>query len=64
MTDQSVSVISSDQEGIRSLLVRLKAQPLQVGFQVQYEMPLSLVLKTYAENLFTVPQMILAKVVA
>jgi len=49
MTDQSASAVSSDQERIRNLLVRLKAQSLQVDFQVQREMALSLVLKPYLD---------------
>ena len=49
MTDQSISAISSDQEGIRSLLIRLKAQSLLLDFQVQREMALSLVLKPYLD---------------
>ena len=49
MTDQSASAVSSDQEGIRNLLVRLKAQSLRVDFQVQREMALSLVLKPYLD---------------
>ena len=51
MTDQSASAASGDQEGIRNLLVRLKAQSLRVDFQVQREMALSLVLKPYLDPL-------------
>jgi len=49
MTDQSASQVSSDQEGIRNLLVRLKAQSLKVDFQVQREIALSLILKPYLD---------------
>ena len=49
MSNHSRSAISSDQEGIRHLLVRLKAQSLKVGFQVQREVALSLVLKPYLD---------------
>ena len=49
MTDQSASAVSDDQEGIRNLLVRLKAQSLLVDFQVQREMALGLVLKPYLD---------------
>jgi hypothetical protein len=49
MTDQNASAASDDQEGIRNLLVRLKAQSLQVDFQVQREMALGLVLKPYLD---------------
>ena len=49
MTNQRASAVSSDQEGIRNLLARLKAQSLQVDFQVQREMALSLVLKPYLD---------------
>lgn len=49
MTDQMASTVSSDQEGIRNLLVRLKTQSLRVDFQVQREMALSLVLKPYLD---------------
>ncbi len=49
MTDQSASAVSSDQEGIRNLLVRLKAQSCQLDFQAQREMALSLVLKPYLD---------------
>ena len=41
----------NDQEGIRNLLVRLKAQSLEVDFQVQREMALGLVLKPYLDPL-------------
>jgi hypothetical protein len=51
MTDQSTSAASGDQEGIRNLLARLKAQSLLVDFQVQREMALSLVLKPYLDPL-------------
>jgi len=49
MTDQSASAVSDNQEGIRNLLVRLKAQSLVVDFQVQREMALGLVLKPYLD---------------
>jgi hypothetical protein len=51
MTDQSASAASGDQEGIRNLLARLKAQSLRVDFQVQRELALSLVLKPYLDPL-------------
>lgn len=51
MTDQSASAVSGDQEGLRNLLVRLKVQSLQVDFQVQREMALSLVLQPYLDPL-------------
>ena len=49
MTDQSASAVSGDQEGIRNLLVRLKAQSLQLDFQVQRETAMSLALKPYLD---------------
>ena len=49
MTDQSASAVSGDQEGIRNLLVRLKAQSLQLDFQFQREAAMSLVLKPYLD---------------
>ena len=51
MIDQSASAVSGDQEGLQNLLVRLKAQSLQVDFQVQREMALSLVLQPYLDPL-------------
>jgi hypothetical protein len=51
MTAQSTSPVANDQEGIRNLLVRLKAQSLEVDFQVQREMALGLVLKPYLDPL-------------
>ena len=49
MTDQSASAASDGQEGIRNLLLRLKAQSLKLDFQVQREMALGLVLKPYLD---------------
>ena len=49
MTDQKTSTVSSDQEGIRNLLARLKAQSLHMDFQGQREMAFSLVLKPYLD---------------
>ena len=53
MINQSASAVSSDQAGIRNLLVRLKAQSLQLDFQVQREIALSLVLKPYLDPITT-----------
>jgi len=41
--------MSGDQEGIRNLLVRLKAQSLQLDFQITRETAMSLVLKPYLD---------------
>ncbi len=49
MTDQSASAVSVDQEGIRNLLVRLKAQSHLLDFQMQRETAMSLVLKPYLD---------------
>jgi hypothetical protein len=49
MTDQSASAVSGDQEGIRNLLFRLKAQSLLLDFQIQRETAMSLVLKPYLD---------------
>lgn len=49
MTDQSASAVSGDQEGIRNLLIRLKAQSLQLDFQIQRETAMSLVLQPYLD---------------
>jgi hypothetical protein len=49
MTDQGASVLSGNEEGLRDLFVRLKSQSLQMDFQIQREMALSLVLKPYLD---------------
>ena len=49
MTDQGTPVLSGNEEGLRNLFVRLKAQSLQMDFQIQREMALSLVLKPYLD---------------
>ncbi len=49
MTDQVDSVVFSDQEGIRNLLVRLKTQSQHVDFQFQREAAIDLVLKPYLD---------------
>ena len=51
MTDQSASAFSNDEKGLQGLLVRLKAQSLQMDFDIQREMALSLVLKPYLDPL-------------
>ncbi len=51
MPDQIDSAVFDDQEGIRNLLVRLKAQSLQVDFQFQREAAIALVLRPYLDPL-------------
>ena len=51
MTDPGASAFSKDEKGLHDLVVRLKAQSLQVDFQMQREMALSLVLKPYLDPL-------------
>lgn len=51
MTTHVDSAALGDQEGIRNLLVRLKAQSHELDFQLQREAALSLVLKPYLDPL-------------
>ncbi len=51
MTVQINSAVFDDQDGIRNLLVRLKAQSLQADFQFQREAAIGLVLRPYLDPL-------------
>jgi len=49
MTHQDTSASSGDEQGLRSLVARLKAQSLQLDFQFQREAAMSLVLRPYLD---------------